>query len=73
MANQYKYFAFISYKSKDEEWAIWLQHKLEHYHFPASFNGCTDVRRELRPIFRDVDELIAKKSEVVSALLCNSL
>lgn len=73
MANQYKYYAFISYKSEDVEWAIWLQYELEHYHLPASFNGRTDVRQELRPIFRDVDELIAKKSEVVSALLCDSL
>ena len=30
-----KYFAFISYKREDEEWAKWLQHKLEHYKSPA--------------------------------------
>ena len=59
MANQYKYFAFISYKSEDEEWAIWLQHELEHYHLPALYNGRTDVRQNLRPIFRDIDELSA--------------
>ena len=22
-----KYFAFISYKREDEEWAVWLQHE----------------------------------------------
>lgn len=59
MANQYKYFAFISYKSEDEEWAIWLQHELEHYHLPASYNGRTDIRQDLRPVFRDIDELSA--------------
>lgn len=54
-----QYYAFISYKSEDVEWAIWLQHELEHYHLPASFNGRTDVRQELRPVFRDIDELSA--------------
>lgn len=54
-----EYFAFISYKSEDVEWATWLQHELEHYHLPASFNGRTDVPQELRPVFRDIDELSA--------------
>lgn len=54
-----EYYAFISYKSEDVEWAIWLQHELEHYHLPASFNGRTDVQQELRPVFRDIDELSA--------------
>lgn len=54
-----EYFAFISYKSDDAEWAIWLQHELEHYHLPASFNGRTDIRQDLRPVFRDIDELSA--------------
>jgi len=53
------YFAFISYKSEDVEWAIWLQHELEHYHLPASFNGRSDVRQDLRPVFRDINELSA--------------
>lgn len=54
-----QYFAFISYKSEDVEWAVWLQHELEHYHLPASFNGRDDIRKDLRPIFRDIDELSA--------------
>ncbi len=54
-----EYFAFISYKSEDVEWAKWLQHELEHYHLPTSFNGRTDVRQDLRPVFRDIDELSA--------------
>ena len=57
MEQEKQYYAFISYKSEDVEWAIWLQHELEHYHLPASFNGRTDIRQELRPVFRDIDEL----------------
>lgn len=59
MKQEKEYFAFISYKSEDVEWATWLQHELEHYHLPASFNGRTDVPQELRPVFRDIDELSA--------------
>ncbi len=59
MESNKDYFAFISYKSEDAEWATWLQHELEHYHLPASFNGRTDVPQELRPVFRDIDELSA--------------
>ncbi|MBO7571241.1 MAG: TIR domain-containing protein [Bacteroidales bacterium] len=54
-----KYFAFISYKREDEEWAIWLQHEMEHYHLPVSLNGRTDLPSEFRPVFRDIDELKA--------------
>lgn len=53
------YFAFISYQRKDEEWAKWLAHELEHYHLPVSLNGRKDIPKELRPIFRDIDELSA--------------
>ena len=53
------YFVFISYSSLDNEWALWLRHELEHYHLPASFNGRTDVRDNLRIVFRDRDELSA--------------
>lgn len=59
MKQDKEYFAFISYKSEDVEWATWLQHELEHYHLPSSFNGRTDVPQELRPVFRDIDELCA--------------
>ena len=54
-----EYFVFISYSSEDNEWAIWLRDALEHYHLPASFNGRTDVRDNLRKVFRDRDELSA--------------
>lgn len=59
MNQRKKYYAFISYKSEDIEWAMWLQHELEHYHLPNSYNGHPDIPQELRPIFRDVDELSA--------------
>lgn len=55
-ANQ-EYFVFISYSSLDNGWAIWLRDELEHYHLPASFNGRTDVRNNLRKVFRERDEL----------------
>ena len=56
---QCKYFAFISYKREDEEWAIWLQHEMEYYHLPVSLNGRDDLPKEFRPVFRDVDDLKA--------------
>ena len=49
------YFIFISYSHKDNEWAKWLRHELEHYHLPVSLNGCPDVKQDLRPIFHDDD------------------
>lgn len=57
MEQMKKYFAFISYKRDDEQWAKWLQHKLEHYKLPSNLNGRTDLPREIRPIFRDKSDL----------------
>ena len=54
-----KYFAFISYKREDEEWARWIQHELENYHLPVTLNGREDLPSKFRPVFRDVDELKA--------------
>lgn len=54
-----EYSVFISYKSEDVEWAIWLQHELEHYHLPTTLNGFDDVQQNLKPVFRDIDELSA--------------
>lgn len=68
-----EYFAFISYKSEDVEWATWLQNELEHYHLPASFNVRTDAPQELRPVFRDIDELSAGNlPEQINQALVNS-
>ena len=53
-----EYFAFISYKREDEKWAKWLANELEHHHLPKTLND-KELPKNLRPIFRDVDELSA--------------
>lgn len=54
------YFAFISYKREDEKWAIWLQHKLEHYHLPTSVRKENpSLPQSIRPVFKDTSELAA--------------
>ena len=70
----FKYFAFISYKREDEEWAIWLQHELEYYHLPALLNGREDLPKVFRPVFRDIDELKAGNlPEQIHEALASSL
>lgn len=46
-----KYTAFISYNSKDDRWAKWLQRKLEAYNMPVVIRNEKDkvVRWEERP------------------------
>jgi len=46
-----KYTAFISYNSKDDRWAKWLQRKLEAYNMPVVIRNEKDevVRREEKP------------------------
>lgn len=49
---QFKYFAFISYNSKDIKWGKKVQKKLEHYRMPATL--CSEhgwERKPLKPIF----------------------
>jgi len=59
--NQYK--AFISYSHKDRAWAKWLHRKLESYAFPKhlieSQTDIVPIPRNLKPIFRDREELAA--------------
>lgn len=57
--NNKHYFAFISYKRQDEEWAKWFQNELENYHLPSTLNGRDDLPESFRPVFRDIDELKA--------------
>lgn len=48
----YKYFAFISYNSRDIKWGRRLQHKLEHYRMPAAL--CSErgwMRKPISPVF----------------------
>ena len=47
-----KYFAFISYNSKDTAWGKKLQKKLEHYKLPATL--CSEhgwSRKPISPVF----------------------
>ena len=46
-----RYTAFISYNSKDDRWAKWLQRKLEAYSMPVVIRNEKDevVRREEKP------------------------
>lgn len=49
---EYKYFAFISYSSKDARWGRRLQRKLEGYRMPATL--CSEhgwKRRPITPVF----------------------
>lgn len=48
----FKYFAFISYNSKDTAWGKRLQRKLEHYKMPSTL--CSEhgwQRRPIKPVF----------------------
>ena len=55
---QYTNYAFISYKREDEQWAKWLQKKLEGYKLPAIVRGPhSGLPKYLRPIFRDGTDL----------------
>lgn len=52
MAEEYKYFAFISYNSHDTDWGKRLQKKLEHYRMPATL--CSEhnwPRTPIKPVF----------------------
>lgn len=49
---EFKYFAFISYNSKDTEWGKRVQRKLEHYRMPATL--CSEhgwPRTPIKPVF----------------------
>ena len=57
-----KYWAFISYSSKDKRWGKWLHTKLENYPIPKEFQGIefddgAKLGARLRPVFRDRAEL----------------
>jgi hypothetical protein len=58
---EFKYWAFISYSHRDEEWAQWLHNELETYRVPRRLVGRATplgpVPRRLFPVFRDREEL----------------
>lgn len=73
MDQQKEYFAFISYKREDEDWAKWLQHKLEHYRFPTNLNGRNNLPKRIYPTFRDVTDLTpGLLAEEIKQALLNS-
>ena len=52
MDSEFKYYAFISYNSKDTAWGKRLQKKLEHYRMPATL--CSEhgwKRKPINPVF----------------------
>lgn len=52
MEQQFEFFAFISYNSKDLKWGKRIQRKLEHYKMPAM--TCSErgwKRKPMKPIF----------------------
>lgn len=63
LLGEFKYKAFISYSHKDKYWALWLHRRLETYTFPQHTIGKQTafgpVPKNLKPIFRDRDELAA--------------
>ena len=64
---KYKYFAFISYKEEDAEWAKWLQHKLEHDKIPT-------ITRKENPEFPEyIRPIYEYKSEAGGGGLENEL
>ena len=50
----YKYYAFVSYRSSDEKWAKWLQDKIEAYRLPTTVQKMNAAlpKSKLRPCFR---------------------
>lgn len=61
MADDFNYWAFISYSHADAQWANWLHRKLESYRTPSRLVGRPSrdgaVPKRLYPIFRDREEL----------------
>lgn len=56
----YTNIAFISYKREDEEWAKWLQKKLEHYKLPTEVrknNPDLEFVKNPRHVFKDTTDL----------------
>ena len=54
MNDEKHYYAFISYKREDKKEAKRLQHTLEYYKLQEN----PDLPEYVRPIFRDMTELI---------------
>ena len=63
-ASPYRYWAFISYSSKDKAWGRWLHRAIETYGIPAQLVSHPTpaghpAPKRFQPLFRDRDELPA--------------
>ncbi|MDO4563817.1 MAG: TIR domain-containing protein [Clostridia bacterium] len=55
---KYTYYAFISYKHEDTEWAKWLQKQLHSYRLPSKIcKQYAGIPRRLSPVFLDKTDL----------------
>jgi len=54
---RYQYYAFISYSRKDEQWAQWLQGKLENYRLPNIAAHHSQLPKHIRPVFLDKTDI----------------
>lgn len=57
-----RYWAFISYSSRDSKWGNWVRKRIENYTIPQDLRGQrfpdgTVLGKHVRPVFRDRDEL----------------
>lgn len=75
----YKYTAFISYNSKDDKVARWLQKRLESYSLPSVLANESGIRNKLEGnsrrrfrIFRYVTDFVAKNINDVTKELDQS-
>ena len=71
--DSYKYWAFVSYSSKDRKWGEWLHKRLENYPIPGSLRGRTlfdgsPLGKNLRPCFID-REVLTGAAELGPAIL----
>ncbi|HKJ18218.1 MAG TPA: toll/interleukin-1 receptor domain-containing protein [Xanthomonadales bacterium] len=67
MGAEFRYRAFLSYSHEDGKWAEWLHKALERYRVPKHLRSDSAAAghilpRNLRPVFRDRDELASASS-----------
>lgn len=75
-AQEYRYWAFISYSNKDRSWAGWLHRAIESYSIPAQMVGHETpvgepAPKRFYPVFLDREELPASSDlgrEIENAL-----
>lgn len=75
-AQEYRYWAFISYSNKDRSWARWLHRAIESYGIPAQLVGHETpvgepAPKRFYPVFLDREELPASSDlghEIENAL-----